>query len=71
MEVRGWERLIGLESTIANLKIQKILNMVLYNIPEEQERAKNQFEAMITLDTELKAAVETALNKQGEKDLQE
>lgn len=59
MGVRGWERLIRLESTTASLKIQKILNMVLYSIPEEQERANNQFEAMITLDTELKAAVET------------
>ncbi len=49
---------------------QKSLNLVMYNIPEEGERAKNRFEAMNTLDTELNAAVETALNKHGEKDMQ-
>ena len=48
---------------------QKSLNLVMYNIPEEEERAKNRFEAMNTLDTELNAAFKTALNKHGEKEL--
>jgi len=49
---------------------QKSLNLVMYNIPEEGERAKNRFEALKTLNTELHTAVETALDKHGEKDLE-
>jgi len=71
------ERLIKLEraSEAHDRQIEKIkrdqksLNLVMYNIPEEGERAKNRFEAMNTLDTELDAAIETALNKHGEKDM--
>jgi len=47
----------------------KRLNLVMYNIPKEGERAKNRFEALNTLNTELNTAVETALNKHAEKDL--
>ncbi len=49
---------------------QKSLNLVMYNIPEEGERAKNRFEVLKTLNTELDTAVETALDKYGEKDLE-
>ena len=48
---------------------QKSLNLFMYNIPEEGERAKNRFEAMKTLDTELNAAFKTAFNKHGDKEL--
>ena len=48
---------------------QKSLNLVIYNIPEEAERAKNRFEAMKTMDTELNAAFNTALNKHEGKEL--
>ncbi len=41
----------------------------MYNIPEEGERAKNRFEAMSTLDTELNAAFKIALDKHGEKEM--
>ena len=41
----------------------------MYNIPEEAERAKNRFEAVKTLDTELNAAFNTALNKHEGKEL--
>ena len=48
---------------------QKCLNLVMYNIPEEGNKAKNRFEAIKTVDTELTAAFNTALSKHGGKEL--
>ncbi len=66
------ERLIKLEKTSKayDCKFEEIsrdhksLNLVMYNIPEEGEKAKNRFEAIKTVakefDTALETAVETA-----------
>jgi len=64
------ERLIKLEKTSKayDRKFEEIsrdrksLNLVMYNIPEEGEKAKNNFEALKTVAKEFDAAVETALD---------
>ena len=40
----------------------KSLNLVMYNIPEEGETAKNRLEALKSLHTALNIAAETALD---------
>ena len=48
----------------------KSLNLVMYNIPEEGERAKNRLEALKNLHTALNIAAETALDEYGEEGLE-
>jgi len=63
------ERLIKLEKTSKayDRKFEEIsrdhknLNLVMYNIPEEGEKAKNRFEAIKTVAKEFDTAVETAV----------
>ena len=42
---------------------QKSLNLVMYNIPEEGEKAKNRFEAIKSVAKGFATAVETAMSE--------
>ena len=65
------ERLIKLEKTSKAYDRQfeeisrdhKSFNLVMYNIPEEGEKAKNRFEAIKTVAKEFDAAVEVAMSE--------
>ena len=71
------ERLIKLEKTskaydrkFENIsRDQKSLNLVMYNIPEEGEGAKNRLEAIKTAAKGFDIAVETALSELDEESI--